>query len=203
MGVTMGRWWRSRALAAAAGVALVGVALLASACGSSSMVGTSGDASTTLTGSLTADLNCGSEGAAVAGAMMSKAATATGSATPAQAIHDYLATSPAIAPPIASLRTATFEPARPPRTDGPVQGVTSAGTVPVGVVGGDPTATAHEPQLQWFVHRGTAGRVSAVIVVSNDGVGWMVGTFEYCMPGVEAPGGPTQTTTSTTIMGSP
>ena len=166
-----------------------------------------GATATTGAGSLTADLSCSSDEGAVAGAMMSTGTDATGAATATQAVHDYLVTSPAVTPPIASLRTATFEPASRPRSDEPVQAVTSAGTVPAVAVGGtgavstDLTTTTSAIPNQWFVHRGADGRVTAVIEVSNHGTGWIVGTFEYCMPGVGAPGGTTRTTASTTVMG--
>ncbi len=175
----------TRRLVVAAGLGLS--MLLGSACGSSSVVGTGGGPATTTAGTLVADLDCPGEG--VAGAGMSVAAGAVGADTSAEALHQYLASSPAAS----TLRNATFEPAQPPHGFGPVQGVTEATAVEVSTTSVAPTSTA-PVHLQWFVHLGADGRVTATISTSDTGRGWMVGAFEYCQPGTRPPEGATATT---------
>ncbi len=171
---------------------------LAAGCGSSSVVGTSGGPATTQAGPLTADLDCGSGGQAMAGM-----STTAPSATAAAALHDYLTTSPAAA----SLRTATFVPAQTPRGFGPVQAVTAE-------TAGVTAASAPRPpavdQVQFFAHQGPDGRVTAVFGAVHLSRGWAAGTFAYCQPGTRPPDGATATTiqaaattTSTTAMSGP
>lgn len=194
MGDGMGRRWMDRALSGAAlvGMAMVGVP----ACGSSSTSTTNAGRATTA-GTLVADLNCSGDGVAVAAAMVSNAPP-TGAATAADAVHDFLTTQTSVA----SMRGDRFEPSRPPSSYGPVQGVTAATAVRVSTTSVARTSTP-PVHVQWFVHLGPDGQVSAVVNASDTGKGWLVGTFEYCQPGVGAPRGTTQTTASTTIAGGP
>ncbi len=171
------------------GVLLSALVVLGSACGSSSVVGTRGEPATTATGPLVADLECASQGEAVAG--MSTTAT---SATSAEALHQYLASAPAAS----TLRQATFAPAQPPPGFGPVQGVTQATAVEVSTTSVAPTSTA-PVHLQWYAHRGADGRVTAAISTSDAGRGWTVDAFEYCQPDTRPPDGATATTASVPV----